>query len=136
MKIRDVIDFKNRYKTAYKNYISVIWNLYRGKNKIKVIFRNGNSNCIGGKLVWNYAKLITNKNVHISDLPLDSSGITFTYNGKSITLEGGIGAIGDVFGLEEYGFLKVENEIVIDIGANIGDTSIYFALNNAKTLSL
>jgi len=38
----------------------------------------------------------------------------------------------DVFGNEDYGFLEVENEVIIDIGANIGDSPIYFTLNNAK----
>ncbi|MEM3714462.1 MAG: FkbM family methyltransferase, partial [Nitrososphaeria archaeon] len=33
---------------------------------------------------------------------------------------------------EDYKFLKVSNETVIDIGANVGDTPIYFALKGAK----
>ena len=33
---------------------------------------------------------------------------------------------------EDYKFLNVNNEIVIDLGANIGDSAIYFALNGAK----
>ena len=32
----------------------------------------------------------------------------------------------------EYGWLNVKGKTVIDIGANIGDTAIYFALNGAK----
>jgi len=42
---------------------------------------------------------------------------------------------GDVYAVffeEVYDFLPVNNEIVIDIGANIGDSSIYFARKGAK----
>ena len=47
----------------------------------------------------------------------------------------GVGIDGDIRGVfyfEEYKILKPENEIVIDIGASIGDSAIYFALNRAK----
>lgn len=130
--MKNIIDTRNRYKTLYKNYMSVMWNVWREKNKIKVILHNGNSNYLSNDLVWNYAQLIANKRVHIYDLPSDINGIKFTYNGKSITLEDRAGDLGTVFGREEYGFLEVENEVVVDIGANIGDSPIYFALNNAK----
>ncbi len=34
--------------------------------------------------------------------------------------------------MEDYNFLNVKNEIVIDIGANIGDSTLYFCINGAK----
>ena len=40
--------------------------------------------------------------------------------------------IASVFFYEDYKFLNVGNESVIDIGANICDSSIYFALNGAR----
>ena len=106
--------------------------MWRGKNKINVILRNGNTNYLSSNLVRNYAGLIADKCAHIYDLHLDSNNIKFTYNDKSVILEDGAGDLGAVFGREEYGFLEVENEIVVDIGANLGDSPIYFALNNAK----
>ena len=33
---------------------------------------------------------------------------------------------------EEYSWLDVKNNIVVDIGANVGDTAIYFSLKGAK----
>ncbi|MGE9811448.1 FkbM family methyltransferase [Ferroplasma acidiphilum] len=132
MGIKNTIDVRNRYKIAYKNYMSILWNIWRGRSKIKVIFNSGNSNYLNTNLAINYASLIANKHVHVYDLLSDSDGIQFTYNGKTITLEVEVGDIGAVFGREEYSFLKAENETVIDIGANIGDSPIYFALNNAK----
>jgi len=38
----------------------------------------------------------------------------------------------EVFEFGEYGFVDVEDRIVIDIGAHVGDSSIYFALKGAK----
>lgn len=42
------------------------------------------------------------------------------------------GSIFAVFVKEEYSTLPYKENTVIDIGANIGDSSIYFALNGAK----
>ena len=36
------------------------------------------------------------------------------------------------FGREQYKWLDVKGRVVVDIGANVGDTAIYFALNGAK----
>lgn len=134
MRIKDFIDIINRYKMAYKNYISVMWNVWRKKDKIKVIFQNGNLSYLNWELIWNYAQnydqIIKNKN--IDDLYFfKNDGVKFYYKGRDMIFEG----IGDVIAVyinEEYSFLNVENEVVLDIGANIGDTSIYFVLNNAK----
>jgi len=37
------------------------------------------------------------------------------------------GDLGDVFGSVEFKYINFLNKIVLDIGANIGDSSIYFA---------
>ena len=57
-----------------------------------------------------------------------------SYKNKDIVFHGlkDNGDLIDVFVLEDYKFLNVDNEIVIDVGANIGDSAIYFALNGAK----
>ena len=110
-----------------------MWNIWRGKNKVKIILQSGDLNYMDTSLAVDYAELSANKNVHISDLSKDS--IKFTYNGKSvITMGDTTRAMVGCFGHEDYSFLQVENEIVVDIGANIGDTPIYFVLNNAKKI--
>jgi FkbM family methyltransferase len=56
---------------------------------------------------------------------LPESGLQF-YDGVSN---------GDLIGIfyrKEYEFLPVKDRVVIDIGANIADSSIYFAINGAK----
>ena len=42
------------------------------------------------------------------------------------------GSIHEAFEFGEYSFVDVEDRIVVDIGANVGDSSIYFALKGAK----
>jgi FkbM family methyltransferase len=42
------------------------------------------------------------------------------------------GSISDVFDLEEYKFLNIQNKSILDIGAFIGDSPIYFILKGAK----
>jgi len=63
-----------------------------------------------------------------------SEYLQFNYGDTKLIFNGARnnGDIGGIFGLEDYKILRLENEIVIDIGANIGDSSIYFALNKAK----
>jgi hypothetical protein len=38
----------------------------------------------------------------------------------------------EVFVDEEWGFLDVNGRVVVDVGAFVGDSSIYFALKGAK----
>jgi len=42
------------------------------------------------------------------------------------------GDLADVFGSEEFKSMNFLNKIVLDIGANIGDSSIYYATLGAK----
>ena len=58
--------------------------------------------------------------------------IEFTYLGKKLKIQG-INKNGDIgASFLDYNFLDVSGKTVIDIGANIADSSIYFCLKNAK----
>ena len=58
----------------------------------------------------------------------------YRYLGKEIKLYTAdpFGPQIEVFQNDEYGFLNVENKDVIDVGANIGDTTLYFLFKSAK----
>jgi FkbM family methyltransferase len=56
---------------------------------------------------------------------LPESGLQF-YNGISN------GDLFNIFYEKDYNFLPVKDRVVIDIGANIADSSIYFAMSGAK----
>ena len=55
-------------------------------------------------------------------------------DGAEVRFKGALsdGDVRSVFLLEDYSFLRLSGAVVVDIGANIGDTSIWFALNGAK----
>lgn len=133
-----IIDILKSYRIAYKNYMTVMWNVYRemkgeGNDKeIEVIFRNGGTYKLKLPLISMYASFVSNKNINIDTHKLDINNLKFSYKSINIMLPINEGDMLAVFGNEEYKFLDVNNEIVIDIGANIGDSPIYFAVNHAK----
>ncbi|MEM3555032.1 MAG: FkbM family methyltransferase [Candidatus Micrarchaeaceae archaeon] len=69
---------------------------------------------------------------------LNNNSISFFYNKYYLKFDGiDIGDIYETFINEAYSYLKVKDKIIVDIGANIGDTAIYFAIKGArKVISL
>ena len=71
---------------------------------------------------------------------IKSKVIKFKFGNKTIKfyydsqrqLNNTLGMIKDQFIEEQYGWLDVKGKDVIDIGANVGDSAIYFALKGAK----
>ena len=57
--------------------------------------------------------------------------IKFHYD-SPVQLSNTLGLIRENFIEEQYQWLNVKDKVVIDIGANIGDTAIYFALKGAR----
>ncbi len=80
-----------------------------------------------------YANLLKIENTKISELKLTNNGIFFKYNDMPVTIDPAIFSdSATVFFYEDYKFLNVKDMDVIDIGMNIGDSSIYFSMNGAK----
>jgi len=106
------------------------------KENIKVILKDGTGHTWTQFQVSQYALFVPYiKESNIVDyFDGKSEYLQFNYRGKNVMFYGmdSDGDIGGVFALEEYKILKPENEIVVDIGASIGDSSIYFALNKAS----
>ena len=129
------------YRRAYKNWFSVLYRMYRARNNrdqlnsmIKVIQRDtGQKLNIAFPLVWQYslAKSLVNPIIH--NIHMNNGLLAFTYDGYYLMLDLGCG--GDIFESffkEDYNFLNVERKDCVDIGANIGDTAIYFAIKGAR----
>jgi hypothetical protein len=129
-----------KYKKAYTNWIGVILNVLFKRRAFPVILRCNNQkyNFSIGQL-WQYNAW--SESTYVKENGLDCRIDIFfnfsklkeiPYYGRNIKMNGleGNGDIGSVFIKEEYKFLNVENETVIDIGANIGDSAIYFILNS------
>jgi FkbM family methyltransferase len=137
--IHDKIEIIKSYRKAYKNYFRVLLTLYikqknsYRENNIKVMLKNGKNMVLPYGFITSYARFIQYKNQNIKKLNLTSEGVSFYYKNHPIVLD--IPPFSDpdaVFFREDYSFLNIKDEDVIDIGANIGDSAIYFALNNAK----
>jgi len=126
---------------AYKNYLRVLLKLYLKRREsflndnvlIKVILRDGREMSVPYGWVTSFARMSAYQNNNISSLSLTKEGISFLYKGQPVLIyPGRFGGPNEVFMREDYSFLNVAGRDVIDIGMNIGDSTIYFALNGAK----
>ena len=123
----------NVYKT-FSNYHIVLNKALNGKFPIEAVLRNSNHvslNTFNAMYVLAFTRCIKEIECDVkNDLVIISSKI----GSKKILLHGGINNGDIVYGFlkEDYGKLPIKEKFVIDIGANIGDTQIYFALHGAK----
>jgi FkbM family methyltransferase len=130
------------YHRTYSNFFSMLLQIIRKKHPIDAILRNGK-----------HVKLYDRRELFSFDFAqqdiefdLDNDAVTIHllhYVGEKKTKIKLYGARKngdayiDVFLKEEYQFLPVKGRTVIDIGANVGDSSIYFALRGAdKVIAL
>ncbi len=154
-KIEAILELVRAYIVTYKNWISVIFykKVFR-KQTVNVILRddtifNLSCNKLSLASLYFYKIYQYNKGRRKPFLPdfyynfmpnnIFKSFINdiFCFELKDrIYKFNGFKNNGDVniFFNDEYKFLDVCNEIVLDIGANIGDTPIYFALKGAKKI--
>ncbi len=162
MRILYVIRKINGYRKVYKNWISVLFNIKKNENLTPVVLRGTNKDnkgiCTVGcaralaNLIYKYkfapekfyfkdGKLYYDKNEIIQDSPvltyLSACGFIkegdILYNPKyNVKFKKEvIFAVFDIFCLKTYS-TDVKDREVVDIGANIGDSAIWFAINGAK----
>jgi FkbM family methyltransferase len=115
------------YRSRFKNYLSVIIDSRQKKYPIKVKLRNNEY-----KNVLNREELSSllyevdydhyNDIVNLEKLGYPIKLVSAISNGELIP----------VFKNKDYAFLDVKGKPVIDIGANIADSSIYFAAEGAS----
>jgi FkbM family methyltransferase len=106
------------YYLGYLNYINKNEISFKIDNKIYSLPINVlSSNNIGGII------FLIKSNWQYKDDHWEKNGIKFKH---------AYGSISDVFDFEEYKFLNVKDKNVLDIGAYIGDSPIYFILKGAK----
>ena len=118
-----------RYRKYFKNYLKVTLSVVLNRYPINIIFKNGDS--------------FTAKNagfVHLASTGIkfqyeDMNDIlSFNFSGRDMSFHGVFfnNDFADTFGFETYGMISVREKTVVDIGANIGDTAVYFVLKGAK----
>lgn len=129
-RIRSYINFFRTYiyyfllfRKRYRNYLTVIFKLFRKQYPIKAILKTGQN-----VIINDYNELFSNLvglDYDVKNDVIYVEGLQF-HGGKS-----NADSIRTSFSKKEYDFLPVRDKVVIDMGANIGDSSIYFALKGA-----
>lgn len=119
-----------RYRKAFRNYPTVFIKLLKGKYDFQVIMRKDKNR------IRTYSQSLL---YFLSFAPegyyYDSKDdiLRFNFNGRSVYLKGTLknGDVGGIFGDMSYD-INVRDKVVLDVGANIGDSAVFFALSGAK----
>lgn len=126
-----------RYRKTYRNWYAILYAAYRGGNlNMAVKLRTINKTLILDSYT---AFLLTF--FPPESLSDDNTTMSLKFNDRNIKLKlretGEHFANGDIvsiFSRKEYAWLNPRNETVVDIGANIGDSCIYFAIEGATNV--
>jgi FkbM family methyltransferase len=124
-----------KYRRLYKNYMTIAMHILRKKYPIEASLRNGDKLLLRNEL----EALIHGGRNDGFEYDIDNDIVTLSIpsdllDKTKIKLHGGV-SNGDVRGIYSdnvYQKLPLRGKTVVDIGANIADSSIYFALNGAN----
>jgi FkbM family methyltransferase len=130
------------YSKLYRNYLDVVTCIVKKKYPIQAILRNGHNVTLHDyeetgvltRFLYMAKNLGNNVEFDIEEDKTTFLSLPYTANNSKVTLYGSItnGDAAGIFFENIYGNLPVFGKTVIDIGANIADSSIYFALRGAK----
>ncbi len=118
-----------RYKLYFKNYIHVALSVIFNRFPTVIIFKDND------KIVANNAGYVhlasTGRKFQYEE---KDDILSFNFNGTNLKFRGSFfnNDLADTSGFEVYAMLHFREKTVVDIGANIGDSSVYFMLNGAK----
>lgn len=121
-----------RYRRTYKNYFHVIKKFRTNDYPIKAVLRNGKNLTLNRFQVLTIARGLENYCNFNNDLLVmkirnmpEIKMYDWEYNGDFYST---------VLFHDEYESLDIKNKEVVDIGANNGDSTIYFALRGARNV--
>ena len=120
------------YYRTYENYKDVLLNILREKYPFQARLRDGrvveiNSNNL--RVVYFYKLFYTKYHI----IRLEEDVFEFIFDNKKVVFyDWDKGDLAGSFVYHDYDFLDVTNRTVVDVGANIADTAVYFALRGAK----
>ena len=126
-----------RYRRIYRNYLSVLSHILKNEYPIEVVSRTGNHTIVHYNNELYFATQLESagcKDYEIIDNKVSISVLVSGSNSKKrVDFYDGV-TNGDLIGIffdKEYDFLPVEGKTVLDIGANIGDSCVYFVLRGS-----
>jgi FkbM family methyltransferase len=118
------------YRKSFRKWFRVLYKILKHSYPFEITLKNGESYIVYGhtQIYFLLRGLTLPTYVPNDDIML------LQYKGKVLQFRDALenGAIYEIFIEESYKELEIPNSTVIDIGANIGDSSIYFALSGAK----
>ena len=134
---QDFISMLFHLKKTFKNSGYVLSRAFKNDFPINSILRNGKK-----------VKIRTFNAMYFISQAQKIQNVGFDFNNDTVTIQpnektnqkiifyGGLdnGDIVNIFLKKNYDVFKVKDNTVIDIGANIGDTAIFFAYNGAKRI--
>lgn len=120
------------YRRTYKNFLQVIKKKRSGQYPIKAVLKDNSTVNLDNLFQVRMHHWGVKDNCKFKDniLIIEKKGfpkielVDWEENGD----------LGAVFFEDEYKYLPVRNKLVVDIGANIGDSPIYFALRGAEKI--
>ena len=122
-----------RYKKYYKNWILASFHAIRDSYPFEVHLRDGRNISLRNA---DESYILSNKLQN--KFKLDSDFLYLEFEGKNIKFlrktNVGSGTVIDTFIDQAYEPLDPKGETVLDVGANIGDTAIYFSVRKAKEI--
>jgi len=133
-KIRGIL----KYRRTYRDYFNVIMHIIMGKYPFQATLRNGQPIVLNNHFAVSVIGDSEGSELIECDVTNDVITIFSSPNigddKLKVKLYGGVydGDVLATFLSNRYEFLPVKRRIVIDIGANIGDTAIFFALSGAN----
>jgi FkbM family methyltransferase len=119
-----------KYQKTYKNSFSVMYKILRNRYPFEVTLQNGKH-----QTIENYWQAYLESNETGFSCKIDHGMYCIKNNMYSQEIKLIDGVKGDIHGVffeEDYGKIPIKNQIIIDVGANIGDSAIYFALKGAQ----
>ena len=117
------------YPKSFRNFFYVFINKIKKNYPIRCVLKNGSTVIVQNHLQLRKIKFGRGTCFFENDLILIKSPNFPILKIQDWEKNGDIHA---VFFLEDYSFLPLKNKTVIDIGANIGDTPLYFISRGAK----
>ncbi|MDE1767792.1 MAG: FkbM family methyltransferase [Candidatus Micrarchaeota archaeon] len=126
------------YKNVDNWYDLVLFRA-RLKNRIEVRFKYGATFTVNNRedydRIWTYPEVV----IGINSIEYNKNYVLYNYKNKRLyfyydnkkQLWNTLFLLLEMFRKEEYKRLNVDKKTVLDIGANIGDSSVYFALKGA-----
>jgi FkbM family methyltransferase len=119
------------YRRTFKNYVSAMYHVRTNRYPFHAVIRaTGRTVIVPSRHI---AYQIT-KGLFETDYNPETGLVSLNVKGRPYFFSGALenGDLLAVFARREYSFLQEPDQIVIDIGANIGDSAIYFAANGAR----